>query len=184
MPRDSHMQRLRYSTIPAVTLGLGGLAPFLGAMPVLAQSRPQIPTAVPRAPDGKPDMSGLWQAFNTANWDLLDHAGRQAAIIEGGAAFAVPPGVGGVEGNAIPYQPWAEAKKKEKGANWLKLSVPDFSDARPRPFRLRVRRRQPHDLLEQQGGQPGRQLDGDVEWPLGRRHACGRRGRIQRSVVV
>jgi hypothetical protein len=28
---------------------------------------------IPRTPDGKPDLNGIWQAMNTANYDLEDH---------------------------------------------------------------------------------------------------------------
>ena len=31
-------------------------------------------TAAPRAADGKPDLSGIWQVLNTAAWDIQDHA--------------------------------------------------------------------------------------------------------------
>ena len=33
-----------------------------------AQTLPGI--AIPRTPDGKPDLSGFWQVSNTAAWDL------------------------------------------------------------------------------------------------------------------
>ena len=35
----------------------------------------------PRTPDGKPDLNGIWQAMNTANWDLEGtcRAGRPGA---------------------------------------------------------------------------------------------------------
>lgn len=56
-----------------------------------------------RTPDGKPDLSGIWQAMNTAAWDIQDHHGQ----------LGVPAGQGVVEGNEIPYQPWALAKKQE-----------------------------------------------------------------------
>jgi hypothetical protein len=59
-----------------------------------------------RTPDGKPDFSGIWQAVNTAAWDLQDHSGE----------IGWPPGQGVVEGNEIPYQPWAAAKKLENFA--------------------------------------------------------------------
>lgn len=63
--------------------------------------------AIPRTLDGKPDLFGFWQAFNTAAWDIQDHAARKG----------VPAGQGVVEGNEIPYQPWALAKKKENFEN-------------------------------------------------------------------
>ena len=36
-----------------------------------------------------------------------------------GAVGGVPAGAGVVEGNEIPYQPWALARKKENADNWL-----------------------------------------------------------------
>src|SRR5688572_29206549 len=83
----------------------------------------------PRSPfkDGKPDLNGIWQANNTANWDIQGHAARQGPVLELGAAFAVPAGLGVVEGDDIPYQPWAVAKKTENATNWLKLD-PEIKD--------------------------------------------------------
>ena len=72
-----------------------------------------------RTPDGKPDMNGIWQSLNTANWDLLPHAAAQGPVLALGSAGAQPPGLGVVEGNEIPYLPAALAKKKENGAHWL-----------------------------------------------------------------
>lgn len=40
-------------------------------------------------------------------------------MIAFGAAFRVPGGTGVVEGNEIPYQPWAAARKKENAEHWL-----------------------------------------------------------------
>jgi hypothetical protein len=78
-------------------------------------------------------LSGIWQALNTANWDLQTHAARPAlAVIPGpegnvpaapglalGATAAVPGGIGVVEGNEIPYLPAAAATKKENFENVL-----------------------------------------------------------------
>jgi hypothetical protein len=75
----------------------------------------------PRTPYGAPDLSGIWQANNTANWDLEPHAARQGPLFQLGAAFSVPPGLGVVEGGQIPYLPAAVAKRDENRANWLKL---------------------------------------------------------------
>src|SRR5512132_711920 len=71
----------------------------------VAEAAAQNPggTASPRTPDGKPDLSGIWQVMNTAAWDIQDHSAQKG----------VPGGQGVVDGNDIPYQPWALAKKKE-----------------------------------------------------------------------
>jgi hypothetical protein len=79
----------------------------------------QLPTyRAPRTADGKPDLNGIWQALNTANWDIQDHGARPGPP-QFGALFSVPAGLGVVVGNEIPYQPWAGEKKKENFTNWL-----------------------------------------------------------------
>lgn len=80
------------SVLSVVMCGLG-----------LAQQRP----AVPRTPDGKPNLQGIWQVRNRAAYDLEDHA----------AKFGMPPGKSVVEGGKIPYQPAALAKKIENYTN-------------------------------------------------------------------
>src|SRR5262249_1021863 len=67
----------------------------------------------PRTVDGKANLNGIWQALNTANWDLQDHVARSGPVVALGAAGAVPAGLGVVEGDEIPYLPEAAAKKKE-----------------------------------------------------------------------
>ena len=62
----------------------------------------------------KPDLNGVWQVMNTANWDLEPHAAGPSpfpALL--GTLGAEPPGSGVIEGGKIPYQAWAVAKKKE-----------------------------------------------------------------------
>jgi hypothetical protein len=67
---------------------------------------------IPRAVDGHPDFSGVWQVLNTAAWNLQNHH----------ADKDVPAGRGVVVGDEIPYQPWAAAKKK---ANFEQRSIAD-----------------------------------------------------------
>jgi hypothetical protein len=71
--------------------------------------------------DGKPNLNGIWQALNSANWDLQAHQGRPSPVLAIGAIGATPPGVGVVEGHSIPYRPWAAEKKKQNYADRLNL---------------------------------------------------------------
>jgi len=91
----------------------------LTSRPISSQTRPGY--RAPRTFDGKPNLSGIWQAANTANWDLQDHAAKPGPITALGATFSVPGGLGVVEGNEIPYKPEALAKKQENQQNWVKL---------------------------------------------------------------
>jgi hypothetical protein len=72
---------------------------------------------VPKAPDGHPDLSGVWQTLSTANWDLEDHGPEAGPYFQLGAIGVVPPGPGVVEGGSIPYKPEALVKRKENRAN-------------------------------------------------------------------
>ena len=78
----------------------------------------------PRTADGKPDLSGIWQALNSANWDLQGHAAATGPVPLLGAVFAKPPGLGVVEGDEIPYLPAAAAKKRENQATLWQLRFP------------------------------------------------------------
>ncbi len=56
-------------------------------MPAAAQTyRP------PRAPDGHADLSGIYEALNTANWDLEDHSAQPGSMWQTGAIGSVPAG--------------------------------------------------------------------------------------------
>ena len=103
-------------SIFAIAAAVGVLS--LAAIP----ARGQAPAyRAPRTADGKPNLNGIWQALNTADWDILGHAAAKGPAPMLGAVFAVPPGLGVVEGDEIPYLPAAAAKKKENQANWTKL---------------------------------------------------------------
>lgn len=74
----------------------------------------------PRTSDNRPDLNGIWQAMNSANWDLEAHPARASLIVEMGAIGGTPAGQSVVEGGSIPYLPEALPKKKENFANRLK----------------------------------------------------------------
>lgn len=85
---------------------LAGLV--IGVAALLAAPAPAVgQAAVSRTPDGKPNLSGIWQAMNTATWDIQSRS----------AQLGEPAGQGVVEGEEIPYQPWAAEKKKENYLN-------------------------------------------------------------------
>ncbi|HEX5431101.1 MAG TPA: hypothetical protein VFW83_03990 [Bryobacteraceae bacterium] len=90
----------------------------VATMPVAGQAQQY---KAPRTADGKPNLNGIWQAMNTANWDIEAHAASQGPTRMLGAEFAEPPGIGVVEGGTIPYLPAALAKKKENHAKRLEL---------------------------------------------------------------
>jgi hypothetical protein len=100
--------------------------------------------ALKRTADGKPDLDGVWQAMNTANWDLLAHGSAAGAVSSLGAIGAVPPGESVVEGGVIPYLPAAAAKKKENFARrWtddpeIKCYMPGVPRATYMPYPFQI----------------------------------------------
>lgn len=75
---------------------------------------------IPRL-DGKPNLNGIWQTMNTANWDLEAHSARRiAAAWSFGALFAIPAGKTVVMGGTIPYLPQALKVRDRIRAGWPK----------------------------------------------------------------
>lgn len=112
----------------------------------------------PRLPDGKPNLNGIWQAMNSANFDLEPHAARAAmqmvpgqfnpvpapSVVALGAVGSIPAGLGVVEGGAIPYKPEALEQKKKNQANWVDLDpevrcyMPGVPRATYQPFPFQI----------------------------------------------
>jgi hypothetical protein len=110
------------------------------------------------APGPHPDLNGVWQAMNTANWDIEPHAARAALafrpgpfgpvpakdVVAMGAVGSVPAGLGVVEGGTIPYTPQALAVKKENQAHWLerdpeiKCYLPGVPRATYMPYPMQI----------------------------------------------
>jgi len=124
------MLRLIRTVAPAFVAGLAGAWLAIAAWPVATDAQGYRP---PRLADGHPDLNGIWQALNEANFDIQIHAARPAlALRDGpygpvpampvvalGAVGAVPPGVGVVEGDELPYRPDALKTKQENQQQWL-----------------------------------------------------------------
>jgi hypothetical protein len=79
----------------------------------------QVLIELPRAAGGHPDLTGIWQALNTAHWNLEPHVSDFPVLLELGAQMAIPPGPGVVEGGAIPYLPAARAERDRRFENRL-----------------------------------------------------------------
>ena len=112
--------RSRFS-VPVGVCTVVAIAAFVvfgpAAIPAAGQ---QAAYRAPRASDGKPNLNGVWQALNEANWDIETHgAGPSPIPTLLGAMFAEPPGLGVVEGGSLPYKPEMLAKKKENFAKRL-----------------------------------------------------------------
>ena len=107
---------------------------------VIGQSAPAYKAA--RTADGQPDLSGFWQAVNTAYWNLEDH-GVQASPHKEllGTYLAQPAGMSVVEGGTIPYKPEGLERRKKHFENRLNPDpftqedgVQDSSDPEARCF--------------------------------------------------
>ena len=125
------------------TLGLVGCQTAARDVARDVEGVEDVTPAVPRAYDGSPDISGIWQTIGTANWNLEDHP-PSGGPLELGAIGAVPPGKSVVVGGDIPYQEAAlEQRAKNaalgpKGDNEAKCFLPGVPRATylPHPFQI------------------------------------------------
>ena len=153
---------LRIAAAMIVTAAVAGGTVWLTQQSTAAQTRAY---RAPRTPDGKPNLNGIWQALNTANWDLLDHSARTGPVAAMGSLGAIPGGMGVVEGNEIPYKPEAAAKKKENFDNWLvrdplvKCYLPGVPRATYVPFPFQIVQSQDHLLIAYEFANASRTID-------------------------
>jgi hypothetical protein len=139
--------RFRASTARVVTVTAGLVVAALAV--VMGQSAGY---RAPRTADGKPDLNGIWQALNTAHWDIEAHPAAPGAVSELGASGAIPGGMGVVDGE-IPYKPEALAKKKENFANRLALDpemrcyLPGVPRATYMPYPFQIIQSQKHIMI-------------------------------------
>lgn len=107
---------------------------FVSVVALLLVGNPVAAQDIPRLADGHPDMSGIWQVLNEANYALEPHIARHSLQMrEGpvnpvpsiptlrmGAVGAVPGSLGVIVGGGkIPYTAEARALKEENMAEWI-----------------------------------------------------------------
>ena len=135
------------STLVLLTLG--------ALLAVNAHAQSSSPTDIPRLANGKPNLSGVWQAFTTANWNVLTH-GASAGPPKYGALLATPPGYGIVDGDAIPYLPAAaEQQRRNYESRFeddpeVKCYMPGVPRANYMPYPLQIFHSDAHLLVAYQ----------------------------------
>ncbi|MEP5764762.1 MAG: hypothetical protein ABJ308_09210 [Halieaceae bacterium] len=116
----------------------------------------------PRTAAGKPELNGIWQVLNTANYNLEPSDARAALqmregpvvpvpaqeLVALGAVGAVPASLGVIvdqgEDKQIPYQVWALKQREENRERWIerdpevKCYLPGVPRATymPHPFQI------------------------------------------------
>ncbi|MBT4583184.1 MAG: hypothetical protein HOD07_14045 [Gammaproteobacteria bacterium] len=100
---------------------------------------------IARTPDGKPDLSGIWQAMTNAHYDIEPHAaaeGPHPGLF--GALSAEPGSLGIVEGGRIPYNEQSRRVRDTNAANALendplaKCYMPGVPRANYLPFPFQI----------------------------------------------
>ncbi len=102
-----------YNRLPAIVCLLAGVT--LGfAQGAAAQERER-----PDRIGDRPNLNGIWQAMNTAHWNLEAHGAEPLERFwQLGAIAAIPAGQSVVVGGEIPYLPEALARREENRAGW------------------------------------------------------------------
>ena len=80
-----------------------------------APQRGQQPAARPARVAGHPNFNGVWQALNSANWNLEAHSASGISLAwQLGAIASIPPGKSVLKGGGtIPYTPEALKQRDE-----------------------------------------------------------------------
>ncbi len=99
----------------------------------------------PERIDGKPNLNGIWQAANTAYWNLEAHSAEALPDFwQLGSLGAIPAGQSVVVGETIPYRPEALAQRDENRAGWpaadpvAKCYMPGIPRATYMPFPFQI----------------------------------------------
>jgi hypothetical protein len=95
---------------------------------------------------GQPNINGIWQAMNSANWNLEAHSAQALEDFwELGSLGAIPAGQSVIDGDGkVPYLPAAVAQRDENRAGWPKADpetncyLPGIPRATYMPFPFQI----------------------------------------------
>ena len=100
-------------------IGALATAPAILLLLTVSTARAQPQLARPERISGHPNFNGVWQALNTAYWNLESHSAEGLKDFwQLGAIAAIPAGRSVVRGGTIPYLPEALKKRNENRAKW------------------------------------------------------------------
>ena len=124
----SKPDRLMRNKLRDVLVALAGASVAAAAFYAATPTEGQAPASrIPRTPDGRPNLNGIWQALNTANYDIEAHLARPALamrpgpvipvpareVVALGAVGSVPAGVGVVVGGPVPTRRRASRRRRK-----------------------------------------------------------------------
>ena len=118
----------------AATIAAAAAVVSLSVTPIAGQAPAAQPAAgargraatAPAAPrpariGTAPNINGIYQAINSANWNLEDHAAQDLKQFwQLGAIAAIPAGMSVVEGGTIPYKPEGLKTRDANRKGWPK----------------------------------------------------------------
>jgi hypothetical protein len=135
-------ERTTSATTLKRVIGVGAASLMMALGATLSGQSPAFKP--PKGIDGHANLSGIWQAINTANWDIEAHVAQPPTVIALGAMNATPPGLGVVDGGPLPYKADALKTKKENQQNWVtrdpvvKCYMPGVPRATYMPFPFQI----------------------------------------------
>src|SRR5262249_15826004 len=77
----SHASTVAKSAVSTMVAAICLSMPTVWAQQSAGRSQANPAYRSPRAADGHADLNGIWQAMNTANWDLQDHPARRGPVV-------------------------------------------------------------------------------------------------------
>ena len=108
------MVKRMYRRLPAVPAFIVAALIAVPGAEAVAQVRQR-----PERIAGKPNLNGIWQAANTAYWNLEAHSAEAlAGFWQLGSLGSIPAGQSVIVGGDIPYLPEALARREENRAGW------------------------------------------------------------------